>query len=431
LTEDVFPRTRAWFYLSLAAVIAASAGVASISAEDPEGWALRLGVILMISGATMWLPLPALALTVPGLWLAPSLLRAQISGDSLLGSSAMLEIPGLLALAAAMAFLRHQVRVMEEQSERGAIVSLTSELDEETGVYHERLLAESIERELVRSRRFGREFALMLAGVDSLRAKFDYREDEKWDAGLKATAAVLLNTRTHIDRVYRYGLRDFALLLPETGPKDITGLVRRLGRAAKRADPPEGEPGGPLPLHFGVTFFPQCATTVEDLLRRAEVALRLAEKSPTRVQLDGAEAPDLPAPELARRADEDEEQEQIGMLAGQWLGAEAPEEEQLAGQWFMPGAAPTVQTVIDTASAREAQVESIAPSVQDEAEAVAAQSWLGGDSGDEGGDMAEAGGMATVPEAPAAAEFAGSVADMLKRMDETLGLLRKARLGPD
>ena len=64
-----------------------------------------------------------------------------------------------------------------------------------------------------------------------------------------------------------------------------------------------GEPEGPTPINFGVTFFPQAATTPEDLIRRAEIALRLAEKSPTRVKYDGAEAPDLPAPELLRRTE--------------------------------------------------------------------------------------------------------------------------------
>jgi hypothetical protein len=55
-------------------------------------------------------------------------------------------------------------------------------------------------------------------------------------------------------------------------------------------------------VHFGATFFPDCATTVDDLLRRAEVALRIAASNTTRYQLDSAEAPEMPPAESLRRA---------------------------------------------------------------------------------------------------------------------------------
>jgi len=327
MAADVSRRTRGRLYASFAGLVVFAALVSALSVRDPDGVWVRIGTVLVVAGAGLWLPAPAVAVVVPAIWLGPNVARSHLSDVELFRADMLLELPGLAGLALASVFAREQLRALEEETQaRISFIGLDSELDPVTGVYQERLLGQSIERELVRSRRFGREFAVMLASVDPLVAKFDYRQDEKWQAGLKATAAVLLNTRTHIDQVYRYGDRAFALLLPETGPKDITGLIKRLSRAAKRSDPPEGEPGGPLPLNFGVTFFPQCATTVEDLLRRAEVAMRIAEKSPNRLQLDSAEAPDMPAPELMRK-NEDEEL-YIDTLAAKWLGAEAPEEEQ-------------------------------------------------------------------------------------------------------
>ncbi|HXH20471.1 MAG TPA: diguanylate cyclase [Dehalococcoidia bacterium] len=376
-------RKRLLLQFAVVALWSLAVGVSALSAEDPDGMLIRVGMVLVTVGAAMWLP-PAIALAVvPVVWAGPNYARAQL-GDYVLFEKLMwMELAGLVALAAAAMLTRRQLSVLEKESlALNGHFALQSEVDEETGVYQERLLAESIERELVRSRRFGREFAVMLAGVDSRRAKFDYRADDKWQLGLKATASVLLNTRHNIDRVYRYGDRGFALLLPETGPKDITGLVRRLARTAKKANPPEGEPGGPLPLHFGVTFFPHCATTVEDLLRRAEVALRLAERSPTRLQIDGAEAPDLPAPELLRKGEgEDEEEALVGALAGKWLGAEAPEEEQ-PGVWLSTPAA--------------TRGPAAAPN-----------------SGPQGGADATA----------------GAVGDLLKRLDETLGMIRSLKAG--
>jgi diguanylate cyclase (GGDEF)-like protein len=387
-------RNRVFLQIGVSALWALAAGVSALSVEDPDGMLLRVGMVLVTVGAAMWLP-PAMALgLVPAIWFGPNFARAEVSSFTLYEDVMWMELAGLLGLAAAAAFTRRQLGIIEMQDDAlHGHFALQSEVDAETGVYQERLLSDSIERELVRSRRFGREFAVMLAAVDPMRVKFDYRGDDAWESGLQATAAVLLNTRHHIDRVYRYGDRGFALLLPETGQKDITGLVRRLGRTAKKAEPPEGEPGGPLPLHFGVTFFPHCATTVDDLLRRAEVALRLAERNPSRLQVDGAEAPDLPDPELMRGGDDEEEEAQIGALAGKWLGAEAPEEEA-AGVWLT-----AESPAVDPASAGDAS---------------------------SGVSAVSANGHHAAPD-----PFEGAFADVLTRLDETLGMIRSLKGRPE
>jgi hypothetical protein len=61
-----------------------------------------------------------------------------------------------------------------------------------------------------------------------------------------------------------------------------------------------------LPAHYGATFFPTCATTVDDMLRRAAVALRIADNNANRVQLDGAEAPEMPPAETLRQPEAEE-----------------------------------------------------------------------------------------------------------------------------
>ncbi len=439
MMAELSSKNRVWLFGSVAALLALTAGVSAISVGDPDGLWLRFGMIMFIVGTALWMPLPVVLVTILLIWFGPNYARGQLSDPATLRTELLLELPGLIGLAAMATLFRRQVKAIEEESQAlNSFVGLQSEIDQDTGVYQERLLHESIERELVRSRRFGREFAVMLAAIDPMRAKFDYREEEKWQQGIKATAFVLLNTRTHIDRVYGYGDGAFALLLPETGSKDITGLVRRLGRAAKAADPPEGEPGGPLPLHFGVTFFPHCATTADDLLRRAEVALRIAEKSPNRLQLDGAEAPDMPAPELLRKDEEDETY--VDALAGKWLGAEAPEEER--GVESMPNlAAPALMAATGPALPQD-QPDAAAPAasfVLSEADQVAAQSWSATEAVE--AEAALAGGEAKVetsdaPQVEVAASATPGVepalqdamSDMLKRMEETLALFRSRKV---
>ncbi len=297
-------KKRTALYLSIAGLLAMAAAISAVSARDPDGVSLRVGMIMLVVGAALWLPWQALLPAALLIWIGPNYARDLIEDKMLFSANMMLELPGILGLAAFSALTRLSLQRLEEEDRLvGATIDEFSGLDPDTGVYEESLMRPAIEAELARSRRFSRQFALVLVGIEEMRQKFDYRDQEAWDASFNATASLLRSTRTHIDRAYRFGESSFALILPESGEREVSGLIRRLRRVSRVAKPAEGEPGGPLPTHFGATFFPTCATTTEDLLRRAEVALRVAEKSSSRVQIDGAEAPDMAPPETMRRPD--------------------------------------------------------------------------------------------------------------------------------
>jgi diguanylate cyclase (GGDEF)-like protein len=298
------PPSRLWLYFSIAAVLVAAAGVSAISARDPDGVWLRVGMVLITVGVAMWLPWPALVPAVLGIWLVPNFLRGTLTEDLSFPTETLLELPGLVSLAVAAVVARHLLSSLETLGVYyGTATASEAVVDPETGVYRQEALFEAIDSEVARSRRFNREFALVLAGVSELSHRFDYRERAAWEEAFRATAQLLLGTRHKIDRAFRWGDAGFALLLPESGRREVEGLMRRLSREARRARPAEGEPGGPLPLSFGVTFFPHCAGSVDDLLRRAEVALRTAERTSSRAVYDSAEAPELPAPETLRRGE--------------------------------------------------------------------------------------------------------------------------------
>ncbi|HLF79477.1 MAG TPA: GGDEF domain-containing protein [Dehalococcoidia bacterium] len=297
-------KKRTSLYLSIAGLLVMVAAVSAISARDPDGAGFRVGMVMMTVGAALWLPWRALLPAALAIWFGPNYIRASMDDAALFSTNMMLELPGLLGVAAFAGLSRLNLRRLEDED---MLLGATSDefggIDAATGVYDERLLRPALDAELARARRFNHQFALVLVGVDELRQRFDYRDQEAWNQGLAATANLLRSTRTHIDRAYRFGNANFALILPESGEREVTGLIRRLRRVARQASPAEGEPGGPLPTHFGATFFPQAATTTDDLLRRAEIALRLADKNSSRIQIDGAEAPNLPAVETLRRED--------------------------------------------------------------------------------------------------------------------------------
>ena len=309
MMADVAQRKRTQFYLTVVGLLVCVAAVTAVSARDPSGVSFRIGMVLMAVGAASLLPKQGMAiLATVAIWLIPNLARSTVQDTELFDENMLLEFIPLLGVALFTGLARKNLDNLEAESMMaGATPDGDDLLDPATGVYDERMLRPALEMEVARGRRFNRNFAFVLVGIDSMRQRFDYRDEATWEASFMATAKMLRGTRNNVDRVYRYGMSSFALVLPESGAKDVQGLVRRLSRAARRSSPAEGEPGGPLPCHYGATFFPQAATTTEDLLRRAEVALRLAENNPSRVQLDGAEAPEMAAPETLRTQAQDME----------------------------------------------------------------------------------------------------------------------------
>lgn len=316
MSFSVANKKRTALYVSVAGLMVVVAAISAISAREPDGVTVRTGMILVTVGAAMWLPWQALIPTAIAVWLGPNFGRSAVDGYELFNVNMMLELPGLLALAAVSTIARQALRELELENVMLGTHSDTAGIDPGTGVFEESQLRSALDVELSRSRRFGRTFALVLVGIDEMRQRFDYRDEEVWQASFAATADLLRGTRANVDRVYRYGPAGFALVLPESGSKDVSGLVRRLRRVARKVKPQEGEPGGPLPAHYGATFFPTCATTVEDLIRRAEIALRISDNNANRVQLDGAEAPEMaPAETLRQQEPQDDAVEPVSQPA--------------------------------------------------------------------------------------------------------------------
>ena len=381
---------RSALYLSIAGLMVMVAAVSAVSARDPSGVSLRVGMIMMTVGVAMWLPWQALVPAALAIWIGPNYVYSMIEGTTLFDTNMLLEGPGIVLLAVFAGFARHSLRVLEAENLLLGATAENEGVDPETGVYEERLLIPALEAELVRSRRFGREFALVLVGMDELRQRFDYRDEETLKSGLVATAQVLRSTRAHIDRVYRMGETGFALILPESGEREVIGLIRRLRRVSRRSKPSEGESGGPLPAHYGATFFPQCATTTEDLLRRAEIAMSLAEKTSSRLQLDGAEAPAMAPPETLRR----------------------PEEVPTLVSMAMDGDAAVAEAEKQVAAAAAASQTAAVPNLQLV-------------SNGNGNGHAIHSDLSTVK----GDELDEAVADVLKRLDETLSMIRSLRSG--
>jgi diguanylate cyclase (GGDEF)-like protein len=444
MMADMAQQKRTQFYLTVVGLLVCVAAVTAVSARDPSGVSFRIGMVLMTVGAASLLPKQGMAiLATIAIWLIPNLARAYVQDVDLFNENMLLELVPLLGVAIFTGLARKNLDSLETESMiAGATPEGADLVDPATGVYDERLLRPALEMEVARGRRFSREFAFVLVGIDQMRQRFDYRDETAWEASFIATAKMLRGTRNHVDRVYRYGLSSFALVLPESGARDVQGLVRRLTRAARRSSPAEGEPGGPLPCHYGATFFPQAATTTEDLLRRAEVALRLAESNPTRVQIDGAEARELAAPETLRTPAPDME---VSMPAPAYEpSAEPAFAEQPAQAYETASAAPEMAPEPAVAASYEPALEPVAAYEQPQRlepaaasyEAAPVQEPVYAPARPEPAAVPEpmVASVERQPEPVVAAPTAGApesldqrLAQLMKRMEETEELMRTLR----
>src|SRR5215467_6421086 len=91
-------KKRTALYLFIAGLLAMAAAVSAVSARDPGGVELRVGMILMTVGAALWLPWQAILPAALLIWLGPNYARDLVEDKTLFSTNMLLELPGMLGL---------------------------------------------------------------------------------------------------------------------------------------------------------------------------------------------------------------------------------------------------------------------------------------------------------------------------------------------
>lgn len=153
--------------------------------------------------------------------------------------------------------------------------------DSLTGLANYRHLVDVLQSELERSGRTNRPFSVLLMDLDRLKAINDRHGHVIGSRALCRVASILrLNCRS-IDTAARYGGDEFALVLPETNAAAAQQVVERV------RDCLQGDQEIPLlSLSIGVSTFPQCGVTVQQLLEYADKALYVMKEQSRRVKSD-------------------------------------------------------------------------------------------------------------------------------------------------
>ncbi|MFA7384244.1 MAG: GGDEF domain-containing protein [Desulfurivibrionaceae bacterium] len=148
-------------------------------------------------------------------------------------------------------------------------LELLSVTDHLTGLGNRNKLDERLADELVRSRRHGTPFALVLLDIDHFKAVNDTYGHQAGDEVLAEIAAILRNHSRASDVVGRWGGEEFLLLCPETDGNGGMFLAEQLRTSIEAARFPVV---GRITASLGVAAF-RPGDDGEALLRRADEAL--------------------------------------------------------------------------------------------------------------------------------------------------------------
>jgi diguanylate cyclase (GGDEF)-like protein len=154
---------------------------------------------------------------------------------------------------------------------------LATRIDPMTGLANRRDIMEKMERELSRSERHQRTFAVMLVDLDNFKQLNDKYGFNDGDDVLVEVARVLRGCVRNEDVCARWGGEEFLFLLTET---DIEGALTLAGKILESISMTEfkaNRPGIRITASIGLCEY-QAGETIHDCVSRADKALRQAKE---------------------------------------------------------------------------------------------------------------------------------------------------------
>lgn len=173
---------------------------------------------------------------------------------------------------------------LDEKNQALEILSVTDRL---TGLANRRKLESALQAELLRARRYGKVFSVIMLDVDRFKNVNDTYGHTVGDAVLVQASGLLTHNARETDLVGRWGGEEFLVVCPETSLSVVAALAERYRQEFERFA--FGQAGS-VTCSFGVTAC-QEADTVQSLIERADAALyRAKESGRNRVEIHSAKA---------------------------------------------------------------------------------------------------------------------------------------------
>jgi diguanylate cyclase (GGDEF)-like protein len=207
-----------------------------------------------------------------------------------------------VALKRAHEFSENEIRILEFLADQASIAIQNAKLYEQaqqeitdrkiaekaiqhlahhdslTGLPNRRLFNERISMEISRSLRNEQKIGVMLFDLDQLKKVNDSFGHSVGDILLQSVAQRLLGLLRKSDTVARMGGDEFLLILPEMKvPKDAILTAERILSALSTPFHIEGYQIN-ISTSIGIVFFPDDGTEVDDLIKKADIAMYKAKE---------------------------------------------------------------------------------------------------------------------------------------------------------
>ncbi len=224
----------------------------------------RLGFVLAGSAVVAVVAYWLLAFAVPDL-----ALRAVLATSVSVGAAgSMLHLTVVRPLVADRAELH-------DRYEAALADALTDPL---TGIGNHRAFQEELDRQVEQAHRYGVPVSLILLDIDEFKSINDRHGHAAGDRALADFGRLILSSLRRVDRPYRIGGDEFAVLLPHTDAEGAWVVGRRL--LATALQPPLRDQGDTaISFSAGVSTLPELGTTREQLYAQADAALYAAKRA--------------------------------------------------------------------------------------------------------------------------------------------------------
>jgi len=175
-------------------------------------------------------------------------------------------LSGQAAAAIQKARLRDEIEIFRIQA-------MTDSL---TGIYNRRFLDNCLVNEMSRANRFEQPFTVVMIDIDDFKVFNDELGHQCGDRILKELVDEIQKQVRSIDILARYGGEEFVLVLPGTELKGGVGIAEKIRSHVEATLFPSEKGKRKLTVSAGVSTFPDNALSPQDLLERADQALRQA-----------------------------------------------------------------------------------------------------------------------------------------------------------
>ncbi|HEX6655455.1 MAG TPA: EAL domain-containing protein, partial [Candidatus Limnocylindria bacterium] len=208
-----------------------------------------------------------------------TLLASSLPDPTLRGVVSALAAASLVGVALFLLVvlpLTHSREALNDRYQAALADALTDPL---TGLGNHRAFQEELDRQVEASQRYGVPVSLVIIDLDEFKAINDGKGHAFGDRALAHFGRVMLAGIRRVDRAFRIGGDEFALLLPHTDAEAAKIVIRRLlASSLQPALRTETDPGS-ISFSAGISVLPELAPSRAQLYSQADAAVYAAKRA--------------------------------------------------------------------------------------------------------------------------------------------------------